>query len=409
MNKAIAILQKIPKKWQIFMGVVVPHIMAILDLNLIAPLIPEITQTLEIAPSQGGLWVTAYTLMLAISALVLSPFLDRWERRKTILIGTGIIAINTFLCGFVQDFWSLILLRGFAGIAFALIVPCVIAILSDLFQYKQRATVLGIDFALASLLSVTIWIPICTYIAQYSSWRTTFFFVSLSSVLASLWAAFLLPKTSPNRVDPPSKTNHLTLIKTVFSEKICFLSLILTFLHQFGNVGYFPYFGVYYSTNFNFNVSQIGLISILTGLGYMLGALIGGRIADKLGKKKVARFVYIFSSIGAIAFSLLGQNVILATIVIFFAWANFGMGSATIFSLVSEINPALRGTILSINITFGFTGSTLGTAASSGLIEHGFFYVGLMCATGSAMGLLVLRLLAKESRKKALAASIVNG
>ncbi|MEQ9006603.1 MAG: MFS transporter, partial [Ekhidna sp.] len=195
------IIQKIPKKWLIFIWILVVHLMGLLDYTLMVPLIPNITKTIGIPASQGGLWVSICALTMGITALVLSPLSDMLGRRKTLLIGLSILMISACFCGMAQNFWTLIILRGVSGVGWALILPTVIGYISDLFESEKRAMVLGIDLAF-SFFAVIIGVPIYTYIAQESSWRITFLFHSFCLCFVVL-LTFLIPKNPTKIVSTP--------------------------------------------------------------------------------------------------------------------------------------------------------------------------------------------------------------
>ena len=81
----------------------------------------------------------------------------------------------------------------------------------------------------------------------------------------------------------------------------------------------------------------------MAGVGSVAGNILGGKLADKIGKKNVISIASIVTSISVILFSLSIENLVIA-ITLHIIWSLFiGFGQASLTALISELKPDVRG------------------------------------------------------------------
>lgn len=131
--------------------------------------------------------------------------------------------------------------------------------------------------------------------------------------------------------------------------------------------------GLFYARGFDLETAQIGVILAAAGLGTVAGGALGGRLADRWSKRTVTAGSGALCAASVLGFSLTaGTGSVAAAAAVQVAWAiAFGCGQAALTTLVSELAPASRGTVLSLNSSFMFAGSTAFTAASAALLGVG--------------------------------------
>jgi MFS family permease len=169
-----------------------------------------------------------------------------------------------------------------------------------------------------------------------------------------------------------------------------------TFLNKFG--GFVVPFLTLYLTNRGYTVSQTGMAVSAYGLGNMGASLLGGHLADKLGRRKTIVFS-MFS--GAAAMMLLSQAHSLAPIILLTALT----GLTNEFyrpasqALLADIVPAdqrvtaFAGLRVSFNAGFAFGPATAGLLAA-----YGYFWLFAGdAATSVLFGLVALLALPRGS------------
>ncbi|KAA0803392.1 MFS transporter [Bacillus sp. JAS102] len=365
-----------------------------LDSLLVAPLLPVITETISIPDGSGGLLITIYALCYGITAPVFGTMSDRVGRKRMIIIGFAIFSISTFCTGLAKSFKILLLFRGLTGLSGAMIMPSIFALVGDKVTYESRGKAMGTIMG-AMVGSTVIGVPIGAFLSEVGNWQWTFYSIGLLTLFFTLLVNRIL------RNEKQRNDVHVSIVKTLaaqFKMVSVLFALLATFLWTIGLHGMFSYIGVYYGDNFGLSVGEIGIVIFLAGVGSVAGNILGGKLADKIGKKNVIVIASIVSSISVMLFSLSTGNLVIA-IIVHIIWSLFiGFGQASLTALISELKPAVRGTVMALNSSAMYIGMTFASGVASLTVSHGFPFssLGIMCAIASLLVLPIIFVLVKE-------------
>ncbi len=136
------------------------------------------------------------------------------------------------------------------------------------------------------------------------------------------------------------------------------------------------YMGAYFYDEFGLAKWALGGLTMVTGFGVVIGSNMGGRFADRMGKRPVI----LWSSALCAGFIFLVTTaspwLVAAAVFLFLFSTAGGARFASAQAVVSELAPSRRGTVMALNASgqqFGIvTGSALG-----GLVLTRFGYTGL--------------------------------
>ena len=368
-----------------------------LDSLVVSPLLPNIAASTHTAENVGGLLVTAYALFYALAAPLFGPISDRLGRKKMIMAGMLLFTLATALTGVGESFSWLLLFRALAGLGGAMIMPSIFALAGDTFSYQQRGKAIGIIMA-ALIGSTVLGVPLGTLLAYVSTWRLPFWILGLLALLALLLTGLFLPTTAPRRTLPvgPLKA-YLGQFQAAFTNPSVIFALLSTLLWTIGLQGMFAYIGVYYQENFGLNVGQIGLVILVAGLGSVAGLVFGGRLADRIGKKVIVVCSAVVAAVGVLSVSLL-THVLIAAMIMHVIWStSIGFGQSSLTALMSELSPKARGTVLSLNSSAQYFGTTAASLLAALLLAgSGFLSIGILCALACLLVVPVVSLFVKE-------------
>ncbi|HDR4511025.1 MFS transporter [Bacillus anthracis] len=369
-----------------------------LDSLLVAPLLPVITETISIPDGSGGLLITIYALCYGITAPVFGMMSDRVGRKRMIIIGFIIFSISTFCTGLAKNFEILLLFRGLTGLSGAMIMPSIFALVGDKVTYESRGKAMGTIMG-AMIGSTVIGVPIGAFLSEIGNWQWTFYSIGFLTLFLTLLINHIL-RNEKERDDVHvslTETVDAPLKMTVVNISVLF-ALLATFLWTIGLHGMFSYIGVYYENNFGISVGKIGIVIFLAGVGSVAGNILGGKLADKIGKKSVIVIASIVSSISVMLFSLSTENLVIA-IIVHIIWSLFiGFGQASLTALISELKPAVRGTVMALNSSAMYIGMTIASGVASLAISNGFPFssLGTICVIASLLVLPIIFVLVKE-------------
>ena len=117
---------------------------SIIDFMIMMPLGPKLQAAFSIREQEFGYIVGAYALSAGIWGFVAGFFLDRFDRKKSLIILYSGFLVGTLLCAVAPSYPMLVFARfvagGFGGVAGAVIL----AIIGDTIPESRRGRAMGV-------------------------------------------------------------------------------------------------------------------------------------------------------------------------------------------------------------------------------------------------------------------------
>lgn len=363
---------------------------------VISPTLPVIAQTFDISVSRAALLVSVYALFYACFALLLGPLSDCFHRKLVISSALLAFAVMTFLCGLVRSFNWLLVFRATAGAAAATLQPATWGYLGDYFPYEKRGTVVA-SVMQAGSLGLIVGVPLGGLVTQFLGWRWIFLFAALMAAVVAGLIIARLPVFSTGACAGQHKCHRRNGFLPVIRETLRSLiahtatrsALLVSFLIFFGFFGLYTYAGAFLKHQFGLDSAAIGFVTLTVGIGYVLGSQLGGRFSDRLGPRNIilagliwlALVLAVLPNVNRLPFAVVGV---------------FAMGVGYVFTysaqvtLMFELIPQARSTMMSVNYFFTYMGMVAGSAIGGLILAWSDFRsVGLMCAASFVLAAVV--------------------
>ncbi len=129
----------------------------ILDFMIMMPLGPQFTRIFGINDAQFGLLVSAYTLAGGLSGLVASGFIERFGRKRLLLVLYAFFFLSAIACSLAPGYWALMAARIAAGLFGGVLSSMAPTIVGDVIPFERRGRAMGIvmtSFSAASVAGV---------------------------------------------------------------------------------------------------------------------------------------------------------------------------------------------------------------------------------------------------------------
>ena len=370
-----------------------------LDSLIVSPLLPAIIQTTGIPSGKGGLLITAYALYYGLTAPLFGPLSDKVGRKRMIVTGFTAFSVATFCTGLTVDFEMLLLFRGLTGLSGAMVMPSVFALVGDKVPYQSRGKAMGMIMG-AMVGSTVLGVPIGAFLSEIGNWQWTFYCIGVLALFVAFITSKLLVEEEPkNQFTVSVPKTMIASCKTAFTNTSVLFALLATLLWTVGLHGMFSYIGVYYEKNFGLTVGNIGIVIFFAGLGSVIGNIFGGKLADQIGKRLVVSIASLIVSASVLVFSICVENMKVAVIA-HMIWSLFiGFGQAPLTALISELSPAVRGTVMALNSSAMYVGMTIASGTASLALSRGlpFVSLGMICAIASLLVLPMVYFLGKKT------------
>jgi len=374
--------------------------LTVVDFLLVGPLIPVLMDAVKSSVDRGGFLISIYTLFATITALFGAPLSDRWGHKNMLVGGIFVIAIADILMGMSSSYTHFLMARGLAGIGGALVVPNAFALVGDLFPYERRGRAMGYMTGSMGLAGVMA-IPLGTMVASILGWQWSFFLVSLLAVFPVAFLYLFLNGRHKKISKPITLGSYAREFGEAINRPYVMFTLICTSLWYASYLGVYQYLGIYYAKSFSLNIQEVGVMILLPSLTYLVGTIVGGRISDRTGKKRLIIIVGLGAIAGALGFAVFNQHLHLATGIFMFWGACYGVGDSSFLALISELGGESKGTVLSINTAIMYGAISIITAIYPSVMAwKGFTGVGFISTLLALISFLVLNFFVREPKGK---------
>ena len=101
-----------------------------MDFMVLMPLGPQFMRIWDVSPTEFAILVSAYTLSAAVASVLCGLYIDRFDRKRALLLLYGGFTISTLLCALAPDFTALLVARTITG-AFGGIAGAAVYLASD--------------------------------------------------------------------------------------------------------------------------------------------------------------------------------------------------------------------------------------------------------------------------------------
>lgn len=356
---------------------------------LSAILLPE----LNITTKQFGLVVSAYAFSAGISAFLATGFLDRFDRKKSLLFYYGGFTLGILLCATSNSLYSLVIARIITGSFGGVVAAICYAIVADLFHKDQRGRVMGF-VQLAFAAGLVVGLPVAMYLATNYYWQLIY---SIFVLIGLILLVIILFKFKPvndhlNQKQKETPIKHsVNIVKNRDYWKL-FANNILLVL---GDTMFMTFGSAYSTNNLGISVDELPILYGIAGLSTIVLSPFIGQLSDKVGKLQIFIVgsvigivsIAVFSNLGEVPFWLVA---VLHTLI--FIGINARMISSTALATVIP-NKNDRGSFMSLDSSFqqvtGGIGATIAGLivfqAADGMIygysNLGWTVIGLMLIT----------------------------
>jgi predicted MFS family arabinose efflux permease len=321
----------------------------IVDFMVMMPLGPQLTRLFHLTDAQFGLLVSAYSLAAGLSGLLVSMVIDRFERKRALLIVYAGFAVATLACGLAPSYLALMGARIAAGIFGGVLGALVQTIVGDAVPFERRGQAMGLVMSAFSLSTVA-GVPLSLWLASHYGWHMPFFAIAAASLIVLLAAWRSVPVLRGHLTGAP-RQSPLRQLQMVLSEPNHWRAFALSMLMLSGSFSIIPYITIYTTTNVGLSADQVPLVYLFGGVATLFTARMWGRLTDRWGKINMFRVISLLAILPMMALTHLpavSLPVLLVVTTAFFVFVSGRMVPGMAL-LTAAPDPAMRGSFMSVN------------------------------------------------------------
>lgn len=321
---------------------------------IIMPMGPQLMRLFSIEAHQFSLLVSSYTFFAGVSGFLASFYMDKFDRKKSLLLLFTGFTLATIFCGISRDYYTLLIARSMTGFFGGVMNSIILSITSDLIDYKRRGMAMGFlatAFSAASILGV----PFSIFLSQSLTWYSPFLFLAVLCLFIIIGIYKYVPSINKHLYEIPEMHN---VPKVVFWQPVISVlqspvqrtSLIFMFFVMYSHFSIIPFIATSQVVNAGLSEKELSLIYLIGGICSFFSAPLVGRMSDKYGKAKIYLYSILFSIVPIFLVTHQGKDslwVVLLVAGLFFISAGSRMIPAQ--ALVSgAVSAQQRGAFMSL-------------------------------------------------------------
>jgi predicted MFS family arabinose efflux permease len=256
------------------------QVVTTLDFLIVLPLGPDFATALDIASSEIGLVGASYTAAAALAGVAGTLFLDRFDRRRALVVALLGLVAATAAAGLATGLVGLMAARVAAGAFGGPATALALAIVSDSVAPERRARAMAAVMSSFAVVSV-LGIPAGLELARLGGWRAPFFTVAAFGAAVTATVAVILP---PQRAHLASGHSAGPVrFRDVLQRRAVQLALAATASGVIANFALIPNLSAYFQLNRNYPRDQLGLLYLAGGAISFATLRSAGWLADRHG------------------------------------------------------------------------------------------------------------------------------
>ena len=340
------------------------------DLRILAPVLPSISESLGSSAGTVGLAMTSYALAYGMGQLFYGPLSDRLGR-ITVVRAAGLgFSVCTLLAALSVTTWQFIIARLLTGAFAGAVNPLTLVFIGDTVEYERRQVVLG-RFSVVTSAALAFSASIGGTVAYFVSWRFMLIGYALLALIpvGLMWR---LDTEDTKRVTeaPARAARFMDFLRDRRAQRV-YVAVSLEGFLLWGGV---TYLGSFATVRHGLDQFIVGLLIALFGVGIMAGGLLMGPIRRWISESMLA--------------GLGGASMGIAYLVLIPRWPwpafalsmlGLGLGYAGLHTTLqlrgTEISQTARGKAFSLFAFTLFAGIAAGTAVLGPLVDAGRYEV----------------------------------
>jgi len=362
-NESISKRQPFPFNFQLVILTIIRTLMYT-GHRLVFPYLPVIARGLGVSLEMVALAITIRSALGLLSPL-LGMLSDRKGRKTAIIIGLFLFSVSALLIAFLPTYIAFLIGLSLIWVAVIIFDPAVQAYVGDRVVYKKRARAIAF-LELAWSGAFLIGIPVVGWLLARSKWNSPYLWLAGLGLMSTILVWRMLPARASKSRTPYSLKEGL---KYVLSYPPAVGGLLISFLLVTANQVILIIYGAWLENIHEMSSKILGQVSSVIGAAGILGLAAVAVISDRFGKQKAMASGILVNICSAVLLAFSASYLPLTVLSLFLFFFSFEFSLVTGISLLTELRPRARATMMAINTAALSAGDSLGAFLGSRVFQ----------------------------------------
>ena len=243
-------------------------------------LLPQIATDLTVSIPAAGNLVTAYAIGVVVGAPLLTAAAVRLRRRTALLLFMSLFAGGNALAAVAPNFGLLIVARFLSGLPHGAFFGVAALVAASLVPEKRRSSAVA-SMMLGLTMANLVGVPATTAIGAFAGWRLAFVLIAGLGLLCVVGISATVTR------DAMTQRPSLTAEFTALRKPAVLLVLAAVVLGASGLFAFYTFITPMMTDLAGFSPAAIPILLAVFGLGMTVGAIAGGKLADRFDPRRV--------------------------------------------------------------------------------------------------------------------------
>jgi len=331
---------------------------------VIAGVLPDIARSLGTTQGDVSLSITLYAVIVAVGSPAVSILLARVDRSHLMAAGLLLIGVGTGVAALAGTVGAFDLGRALAAVGGAALVPTATAAAPTLVPPERRGRAIG-TVALGFTFATAVGSPAGTALAGVGGWRLPLGVLAVAAVVVAV-AVLLIVRDVPGG----AAIGFGARLGVLRHPRIAAALVGSVFLTTAFNVVYL-FSAAVTSEAVGSRAGVLAVLLLVYGAGGVVGNLLAGRLADRLGTTRVLLVALALQAV-VLAAMAVADRVTIGAAVTYFAVGIVAFASVVpLQHLLVQLAPEAAGISLSWYSTGMYVGIALAPLIGSAALSSG--------------------------------------
>jgi MFS family permease len=292
-----------------------------MDATIYSFLVPTLIALWHMTNAQAGLLSTVILLISAVGGWVAGVLSDRFGRTRILQLTILWFAVFTFLSGFTNSFWQMLIVRGFQGLGFGGEWAVGSVLMGEAIRSQYRGKAVGTvqsGWAIGWAITAISYTAMFSMLPAASAWRVMFWIGILPALLVFYIRRFVPEPEVFLRARAYEKApGEVGKFLQIFSSELLATTILTALLSVGAQGGYYAimtWLPTYLKTTRGLSVVSTGTYLFVVIAGSLVGYLTSAWLTDALVRKRTLILISLCSLLAALSYTYfpIGNSAMLA-------------------------------------------------------------------------------------------------
>lgn len=354
------------RSWMLVLALFLGNFLNYTFSTFLSNVLVNVASSVNVTVGTASQIMTILRFASLIMGLLMGFLAVKFKSKSLFLVGVALYGVGALGCFFVLDFASLLFFNLFLGIGAAMISIMMLTLVGEHLPLQKRGFAIGLVVAGAGVSQI-LTPQVTSLISNDLGWRAVILWYILPVALVVLLISFFVIPSKSRQEQTSSKPEYLKAFKQILTNKsaiACVVGSALLYLSFDAPV----YAVTFYRLHFTESLSMGAIFYSLASATLLLGSLIGGRLINRIGRKRLSVMASAIQGIFTFLIVIVPNEY--ASVAMWMVSTVFaGAAAAAFIGLALEQVPGFRGTMMSLNSAFRSIGLIVGLSLGGLLLN----------------------------------------